>query len=63
MEPYLLFLRPLNGLLYQPRMMTNDDGGAIDGMLGRGNQGIQRKPAAVPLWPPQIPHDLTRPRT
>jgi hypothetical protein len=27
--------------------------------LGRGNQSTQRKPAPVPLCPPQIPHDLT----
>jgi hypothetical protein len=37
--------------------------GAIGGMLGRGNRNTRRKPAPVPLCPPQIPHDLTRART
>jgi hypothetical protein len=48
------------GLLYQPRMI-DDDYGAAGGMrIGRGNRSTQRKPAPVPLCPPQIPHDLTR---
>jgi hypothetical protein len=29
-------------------------------MIGRGNRSTRRKPAPVPLCPPQIPHDLTR---
>jgi hypothetical protein len=33
--------------------------GEFGGMLiGRGNGSTQRKPAPVPLCPPQIPHDL-----
>jgi hypothetical protein len=28
-------------------------------MIGRGSISTRRKPAPVPLWPPQIPHDLT----
>jgi hypothetical protein len=28
-------------------------------MIGRGNRSGRRKPAAVPLCPPQIPHELT----
>jgi hypothetical protein len=28
-------------------------------MIGRGNQSTRRKPAPEPLYPPQIPHDLT----
>jgi hypothetical protein len=28
-------------------------------MVGKGNRSTQRKPAPVPLCPPQIPHDLT----
>jgi hypothetical protein len=28
-------------------------------MIGKGNRSIRRKPAPVPLCPPQIPHDLT----
>jgi hypothetical protein len=27
--------------------------------IGRGNRSTRRKPAPVPLCPPQIPHDLT----
>jgi hypothetical protein len=58
-----LVLRPLFGLLYQPQMI-HDECGAIDGMrIGRGDRSTQRKPAPVPLCPPQIPHDLTWART
>jgi hypothetical protein len=47
------------GLLYQPRMIDDDDG-AVGGMrIGRGNRSTRRKPAPVPLCPPQIPHDLS----
>jgi hypothetical protein len=28
--------------------------------IGRGHRSIWRKPAPVPLCPPQIPHDLTQ---
>jgi hypothetical protein len=46
------------GLLYQPRMI-DDAYGAVGGMMiGRGNRSTRRKPAPVPLCPPQIPHDL-----
>jgi hypothetical protein len=52
------------GLLYQPHMIYDGDCGAIDGMqIGRGNRSIRRKPAPVPLCPPQILHDQTRART
>jgi hypothetical protein len=51
-------------LLYQPKMMMDDDKcGPVSGMLGKGNLSAQRKPASVPLCPPQIPHDLTWART
>jgi hypothetical protein len=34
-----LLIRSLNGLLYLPRMMINDDDcGTVGGMLGRGNR-------------------------
>jgi hypothetical protein len=47
-------------LLYQPRMIDDDDYGAVDGMrIGRGNPSTRRKPAPLPLCPPQTPHDLT----
>jgi hypothetical protein len=45
------------GLLYQPRMI-DDDYGAVGGMIGRGNQSTRRKPAPVPLCPPQIPRPV-----
>jgi hypothetical protein len=39
-------------------MMDDDDCGAMGGMkIGRGNRSTRRKPAPVPLCPPQIPHD------
>jgi hypothetical protein len=58
-----LVLRPLFGLLYQRRMI-DDDCGAVGGMrIGSRNRSTWRKPAPVPPCPPQIPHDLTRPRT
>jgi hypothetical protein len=31
--------------------------------IGKGNWSTQRKPAAMPLWPPEILDDLTRDRT
>jgi hypothetical protein len=54
-----LVRRPLIGLLFQ--LQTIDDAcGAVDGMrIGRGNRSTRRKPAPVPLCPPQILHDLT----
>jgi hypothetical protein len=53
-----LVRRPLFGLLYQPRM--GFEYREVGGMrIGRGNQSTRRKPAPVPLCPPQIPHDLT----
>jgi hypothetical protein len=55
-----MVLRPLFGLLYQPRMIDDDECGAVGGMrLGRRNRSTRRKPAPVPHCPPQIPHDLT----
>jgi hypothetical protein len=39
--------------------MVVDKLGAVDEMrIGRGNRSTRRKPAPVPLCPPQIPHDL-----
>jgi hypothetical protein len=41
----------------------DDDGGEIGGTNGRGNRSTRRKPAPVPLSPPQTPHaDRTRTR-
>jgi hypothetical protein len=52
------------GLLYQPQMMDDDDYGAVGGMrIGRENRSTRRKPAPVPLCPPQIPHYLAWDRT
>jgi hypothetical protein len=36
--------------------------GEIGGMIGRGNRSTRRKPAPVPLCPPQTPH-VARTRT
>jgi hypothetical protein len=52
------------GLLYQPRMIDDDEYGAVGGMrIGRGNRSTRRKPPPMPLCPPQIPHDLIWART
>jgi hypothetical protein len=32
------------------------DNGEIGGMIGRGNRSTRRKPAPVPLCPPETPH-------
>jgi hypothetical protein len=38
----------------------DDEYGSVDGMrIDKGNQSTQRKPAPVPLFPPQIPHGVT----
>jgi hypothetical protein len=53
----------LFGLFYQPRTI-DDECGVVGWMrIGRGNRSTLRKPAAVPLYPSQIPHDLTCART
>jgi hypothetical protein len=61
--------RPLYGLSHQPQMIDDDDDddngafAAIGGMIERGNRSTRRKPASLPLGPPQIPYGLTLPRT
>jgi hypothetical protein len=35
-----------------------DDGELGGMMIGKGNRSSRRKPTLVPLFPPQIPHDL-----
>jgi hypothetical protein len=35
----------------------------VGAISGRRNKSTRRKPAPVPLCPPQIPHDLTSART
>jgi hypothetical protein len=49
------------GLLHQSQMIDDGDCGAIGGLkIGRDNRNTRRKPAPVPLCPPEIPNDLTR---
>jgi hypothetical protein len=36
--------------------VPGDYDGEIGGMIGRGNRSTRRKPAPVPLCPPQSPH-------
>jgi hypothetical protein len=57
-----LVCRPLTGLLYQPQMM-DEYGPFGEIQIGRWNWSTRRKPAPVPLCPPQIPHDLTWEKT
>jgi hypothetical protein len=46
--------------IVQLQIIDEDDCGAIGRMkIGRRNQSTLRKPAPVPLCPPQIPHDHT----
>jgi hypothetical protein len=57
--------RPVFWLLYHPRVVDDDNDDDDDddskcGMSGRGNRITRRKPAPVPLCPPQIPHDPTQ---
>jgi hypothetical protein len=38
--------------------------GAVGGMrIGKGNRSTRKKAAQIPLFPPQIPYDLTWDRT
>jgi hypothetical protein len=56
--------RALTGLLYQPRLIDDDECVAVGGMrIGRGTRNTRRKSAPVPLCPPQTPHYLTWART
>jgi hypothetical protein len=52
-------IRPLFELLHQPRMKDDYECGVIDVMIGKGNRNTRSEPAAVLLFPPQIPHNLT----
>jgi hypothetical protein len=50
---------PQVGRLYQPQMIDDDDDDceAVAGMrFGRENRSTQRKPAPMPLCPPQTPY-------
>jgi hypothetical protein len=46
------------GPFYWPRLMDDDECGAVGGMIDRGNRSTRRKPTPVPLCP-QIAHELT----
>jgi hypothetical protein len=41
----------------------DDESGAVGGIRCKGSRSTPRKPAPVPLCPPQIPHGLTWART
>jgi hypothetical protein len=44
--------------------VDDDEYAAVGGIrIGRGNRSTRRKPALVPLCPPQMSHDLTWART
>jgi hypothetical protein len=47
------------GLFYQPRLIDDGDCGM---KIDRGNRSTRRKHVPAPLYPPQIPHDLTSAR-
>jgi hypothetical protein len=45
----------------RPFITALDENGVFGGVrIGRGNRRIVRKHAIASLYPPQIPHDLTR---
>jgi hypothetical protein len=48
------------GPLYQPLLIdNNEECGTVSGMkIGKGNRTTRRKPAPVPICPPQIAPDL-----
>jgi hypothetical protein len=50
----------LFGPLYHPRMMDDDECGAVGRMIDRRNRSIRREPVPVPLRTPQIPHVVTQ---
>jgi hypothetical protein len=52
--------RPLFSLMYKPQMMDDGDDelGAQSGMIDKRNRNTPRKPATLPLFRPQITHDL-----
>jgi hypothetical protein len=45
------------------QVMDDYEGKAVGVMIGRGNRSTRRKPASLPLCPPQIPYDPTWART
>jgi hypothetical protein len=55
----LLFNDALSILCSIDARMINKYGAVGAMRVGRGNQSTWRKPAPVPLHPPQIRHDLT----
>jgi hypothetical protein len=54
---------PLTDLLCHPRMIVDECVAVGEMRISRGNRITRRKTALMPLCPPQIPHDLTWPRT
>jgi hypothetical protein len=63
MHPCQNSLDNVFGVLYQSRLMDNDECGVVGAMSGRGNRSNRRKCAPVPLYPPQFPYDTTLART
>jgi hypothetical protein len=55
--------RPLSGLLYQPRMVYDDERGANSGMIGRRNQSTRIKctNATLPTTNPTLPDKGSNP--
>jgi hypothetical protein len=69
MEMLVLFLVGYLTMLSVLRLYSFDDRmsnecGAVGGIrIGRGNRNTGRKPAALPICPPQIVNDVTWVRT
>jgi hypothetical protein len=54
---------PISPAPYDDDNDHDHESGAISGVTGRRNRSTRRKPAPMPLYPPQIPHDKTLART
>jgi hypothetical protein len=63
--PHGVGLSPLStAATLWPQIIDDEDCGVVGGMrIDRRTRGTRRKPAPVPLCPPQIPHGLNRART
>jgi hypothetical protein len=56
-------LGPLATSVYVPAPGDCEDGEFSEMKIGRGNRSTRRKPAPMPIFPPQIPLDKTWART
>jgi hypothetical protein len=58
-DPSLLLLRPLTVLFFQTMILEL----LVNCIISKGNFRTRRKPAPVPLCPPQLPHEMIQAQT